>query len=110
MKLPRQHNYYVYILSSLSRVLYVGVTNDLVRRVLQHRGGLHEGFTKKYHVTRLVYYEYFTDIKKAITREKELKSWNRQKKVALVEKENKKWDDLYNIIIIFSKKIPRGFY
>ncbi len=72
----RQHTYYVYILASLSKVLYVGVSRELRQRVLQHKLGLHDGFTKKYKVYKLMYWEYFTDINKAIAREKENKEWN----------------------------------
>ncbi len=94
----RQHKYYVYILASLSKVLYVGVTHELRQRVLQHKLGLHDGFTKRYKVNRLVYWEYFTNINKAIAREKELKGWNRIKKIELIEKENKQWNDLFELI------------
>ena len=96
--MARQYHYYVYILASISKVLYVGVTNGLVRRVLQHRLGMNDGFTKKYHVHRLVHIEYFTDIRIAIEREKELKGWTRKRKIELIEKENPNWDDLFNMI------------
>jgi putative endonuclease len=79
---------YVYILASRTRRLYVGVTNDLVRRVWQHRSGMVPGFTKKYSVTRLVYFESFDDPMVAIRREKQLKGWARVKKLALVESMN----------------------
>ena len=68
-------SFYVYIMASRSRVIYVGVTNDLVRRVQEHKSGVNPGFTKKYRVKRLVYFEEFTDIRVAIAREKELKGW-----------------------------------
>ena len=74
--------------------MYIGVTNDLKRRLLEHRSGLIEGFTKKYHVHKLVYYETFSDINNAIRREKQLKGWIRAKKNALVETMNPKWLDL----------------
>ena len=94
----RQHKYYVYILASLSKVLYVGVTHDVRQRVLQHRLGMNDGFTKKYKVYRLVYIEYFPDITKAIAREKELKGWRRIRKIELIEKENKQWNDLFELV------------
>ena len=85
--------YYTYILASRSRVLYVGVTNDLARRVGEHKGGLAR-FTKKYRVTRLVYFEEFTDIRAAIAREKEIKGWKRARKISLIESHNPTWEDL----------------
>jgi putative endonuclease len=86
--------YYVYILASKSRVLYIGVTNDLQRRIDQHRSAIF-GFTARYRVTRLVYYEVADRPYDAIAREKQLKLLNRAKKVALIAKMNPKWDDLY---------------
>ncbi len=90
----RDHNYYVYIVASPSRTLYVGVTNDLERRIWQHRNKTLGGFTAKYDVTRLVWFEWHTMIENAIAREKQIKGWSRAKKVALVEVENPKWRDL----------------
>jgi len=88
--------YYVYILaSSIGGTLYIGVTNDLVRRVYEHRSGAAEGFTKDYEVKRLVYFESFDDIEQAIHREKRLKKWTRAWKIALIEKDNPNWIDLY---------------
>lgn len=87
-------SYFVYILASISRVLYIGVTNDLNRRLWEHKEGLLEGFTKKYHVHKLVYYEEYLDIQDAIMREKQLKSWRRSKKVALIEESNPGWSEL----------------
>ena len=88
--------YFVYILASkLGGTLYIGVTNDLIRRAYQHRSKLVEGFTKQYGVTRLVWYETHTDIEAAITREKQMKKWNRAWKVRLIEETNPNWDDLY---------------
>jgi putative endonuclease len=84
---------YVYVLSSRTRRLYVGVTNDLVRRVWQHRDGTVRGFTRKYSIDRLVYYEPFNDPIVAIRREKQIKSWSRVKKLALVESMNPSWID-----------------
>ncbi len=86
--------YYVYIMSSRSRVIYVGMTNDLRRRVEQHQQKMVEGFTQKYNVTRLVYYEITNDVLSAIAREKEIKGWRRSKKVALIEGMNPTWKDL----------------
>ena len=86
--------YYVYILASRSRILYVGVTNDLLRRISQHRNGLAEGFTSRYRIHRLVYYEAFRDVRVAIAREKEIKGWRREKKTVLIESKNPAWEDL----------------
>ena len=86
--------YYVYIMASRSRVIYIGMTNDLRRRVEQHRQKLVEGFTQKYNVTQLVYYEVTNDVHSALTREKELKGWRRSKKIALIETMNPAWKDL----------------
>ena len=91
--------YYVYILASkIGGTLYIGVTNNLVRRVYQHREKFVEGFTKQYEVTRLVYYEVHSDVVAAITREKQMKKWNRAWKVRLIEEDNPNWDDLYKRI------------
>ena len=88
--------YWIYILASgLGGTLYVGVTNNLIRRMHEHRMGLVPGFTKRYHVHRLVYFEPHTDIEAAIRREKGLKKWNRAWKVKLIEAQNPNWDDLY---------------
>ncbi len=95
----KQHNYYVYIMASATGVIYVGVTNDLIRRVEEHKNEIVEGFSKKYKTNELVYYEYFRDIKYAIAREKELKGWRREKKVALIEKTNPNWSNLYDKLI-----------
>ena len=85
--------FYVYILASKSRVLYVGVTNDLERRLFEHRQKLVPGFTAKYNVTQLVYYELFENVRNAIAREKQIKAWRREKKVTLVEKSNAEWQE-----------------
>jgi putative endonuclease len=88
--------YYVYILASQRNgTLYVGVTNDLVRRAWEHREGAAEGFTKRYGVNRLVYYEEFEDVRHALQREKNIKHWPRAWKLALIEKDNPDWLDLY---------------
>jgi putative endonuclease len=81
-------------MSSLSRTLYVGVTNDLMRRVLEHKQKVHKGFTAKYNINMLVYYESTDDISAAIMREKQIKGMSRSKKIALIESMNPKWDDL----------------
>jgi putative endonuclease len=87
--------FFVYILASrLGGTLYIGVTNDLLRRVGEHRNGVADGFTKKYRVRLLVYFEEFGDIAEAIAREKQLKHWNRAWKVMLIEQNNPNWDDL----------------
>ena len=89
------HQYYIYILASQKNgTLYIGVTNDLERRVLEHKQKINEGFTSKYDVNRLVYFESFQYINDAILREKRLKKWNRQWKINLIEEENKEWNDL----------------
>jgi putative endonuclease len=90
---------YVYILASKPRgTLYVGVTGDLVRRVYEHRTGAVEGFTKKYAVHRLVYFEIFEDIENAIAREKCIKKWKRSWKVQMIEEKNLYWEDLYEVV------------
>ena len=92
----RSRNLYVYILASkIGGTLYIGVTNDLVRRVTEHRLKAVEGFTEKYDVGRLVYFEQFDDPENAIKREKRLKKWNRAWKIRLIEEKNPNWDDLY---------------
>jgi putative endonuclease len=86
--------YYVYIMASLSGTLYVGMTNNLKRRVYEHKRGLVEGFTKKYNITRLVHFEETNDVQSAIAREKEIKKWRRSKKIALIGSLNPRWQDL----------------
>ena len=89
-------SFYVYILASrIGGTLYIGVTNDLIRRVGEHRLKLAEGFTKKYEIAKLVYFEQFDDIENAVKREKRLKKWNRAWKIRLIEEQNPNWDDLY---------------
>lgn len=88
--------YYVYILASKKNgTLYIGITNNLVRRVYEHMEGLIEGFTKKYDLKSLVYYEITNDINEAIKREKALKKWLRKWKIELIENMNPEWKDLY---------------
>src|SRR5512139_1986061 len=87
--------YYVYIMTNeANRVLYTGVTNDLRRRVYEHKHKLVEGFTSKYNITQLVYFEDTPDVRAAIAREKQIKGWLRSKKIALIESMNPKWEDL----------------
>ena len=90
------NQYYVYILTNkTNKVLYIGVTNDLIRRVYEHKGKFVEGFTKKYNVDKLVYYEACDDVEGAILREKQLKDGPRLKKIRLIESMNPGWRDLY---------------
>ena len=92
--------YYVYILASRKNgTLYIGVTNDLVRRVYEHKHDYVKGFTSRYGVHRLVYFEHTQSIDAALTREKELKKWRRQWKIDLIEKRNPEWSDLYGGIV-----------
>ena len=86
--------YYVYLLASKSRTLYIGVTNDLRRRVSEHKQKVRQGFTTRYNIGRLVHYETTSDVRAALAREKELKGWRRRKKVALIEAANPEWKDL----------------
>jgi len=86
--------YYVYIVTNGVRTLYIGVTNDLTRRVYEHQHKLTDGFTKKYNVTMLVYYEVTTYVQSGIAREKQLKGWRRSKKIDLIEASNPEWVDL----------------
>ena len=85
---------HVYIIASWSRVLYVGITRDLPRRIAEHRSGAIPGFTAKYQVRRLVHVEAFQRLDEAIAREKQLKGWTRAKKIALIEADNPRWTDL----------------
>lgn len=86
--------YWTYIVASRSGTLYVGMTNDIVRRMWEHKSGEFEGFAKQYRCDRLVYWESFDDVRKAIDREKQLKGWRRAKKIALIESLNPHWEDL----------------
>ena len=89
------HQYYVYILASKIRgTLYIGITNDLQRRVYEHKMGIKKGFTQKYGISRLVYFETFQNVEEAIDREKNLKKWKRNWKVKLIEEDNLRWFDL----------------
>jgi putative endonuclease len=99
-------SYCVYILASRSRNLYTGVTNDLQRRIAEHRQGLVPGFTTRYRVFRLVHFEPFGDIRGAIAREKEIKAWRREKKIWFIERHNPSWEDLAEQSASTKKQIP----
>ena len=89
--------YFAYILASQRNgTLYIGVTNNLKRRIYEHKEGIIEGFTKKYNIKQLVYYEDINNIQSALEREKQLKTWKRKWKLELIEKDNPQWEDLYN--------------
>ncbi len=95
-----RRTYFVYIMASRSGVLYTGITNALERRVFEHKLGSLPGFTKRYRVTRLVYFEQFDKVLEAIAREKQIKAWSRKKKLALVRTTNPKWEDLgYGLVV-----------
>ena len=94
--MQNEYQYYVYIMSSRPYgTLYIGVTNNLIKRVEDHKNGTNDGFTKKYSIHHLVYFEVIEDIHTALEREKQLKNWKRNWKIQLIEKENKEWKDLY---------------
>jgi putative endonuclease len=86
--------YYVYIMTNKSKTLYTGFTNDLIRRIYEHKNHLVKGFTDKYNITKLVYYEATNDVISAIEREKQIKGWLRKKKIDLIESMNPEWKDL----------------
>jgi putative endonuclease len=90
----KEHVYYTYIVASRTHVLYIGVTSDIEVRLRQHKNGVFEGFSKKYHCDRLVWFERYGFIQTAISREKQLKRWSRVKKIWLIERENPAWVDL----------------
>jgi putative endonuclease len=94
--LLNMRQYCVYIMTNHSGTLYIGVTNNLKRRVWEHKNKVLEGFTKKYKIDQLVHYEQTEDVVSAIAREKQLKGWTRKKKIALIEKGNPFWRDLYD--------------
>ena len=91
--------YYVYIMTNYSKTLYIGVTGNLEKRIWQHKNKLVEGFTKKYNIDKLVYYELTGDTRIAIEREKQLKGWKRERKIKLIEKQNPLWMDLSDNLI-----------
>src|ERR1700731_41475 len=90
---------HVYILSNISKMLYIGVTSNLERRILEHKNKLIPGFTQKYNLHCLVYFESFGDVRDAIVREKQLKGWLRARKVALIESKNPNWNDLSKTLL-----------
>jgi len=92
--------YYVYIMTNQSRTLYTGVINNLVRRAYEHKQKLIKGFTKKYNMGMLVYYEVATDVQSAIAREKQIKGWLRSKKIALIESMNPEWKDVNEELVL----------
>ena len=92
-------DYYVYIMGNDRPTLYIGVTNNLIRRVYEHKHGLIEGFTKKYNLKKLLYFEVFNQVKDALAREKQLKHWNRKWKLNLINAKNPTMKDLYSEII-----------
>ena len=92
--------YYVYILASKRNgTLYIGITNNLMNRVYEHKHVMVKGFTKKYHVDKLLYYEETNDVNSAISREKKMKRWKRNWKISLIERTNPEWKDLYNNLL-----------
>jgi putative endonuclease len=92
-----EKDYYVYIMTNKNNtVLYTGITNDLKKRIYEHKEKLVEGFTKRYNIRKLVYYEIFKDVRSAILREKQIKSGSRAKKIELVKNMNSEWNDLYS--------------
>jgi len=106
--LTSSHSYFVYIVANRSHNLYTGVTNNLERRIVEHREGLVPGFTKRYRIHRLVYYEAFGDISAAIAREKQIKGWDRKKRISLIEADNPSWLDLAESLFPkLQKQIPR---
>ncbi|HEY4355879.1 MAG TPA: GIY-YIG nuclease family protein [Acidobacteriaceae bacterium] len=104
----RKFQFWVYILSSRSKNLYVGMTNDLIGRTEQHREQTPGAHTARYNIHRLVYFEYFQYVRNAIAREKDLKRLTREQKIALIEQENPTWDDLYPQLTASEQQIPFG--
>ena len=92
--MPTKKQYYIYLLSNKSRTLYVGVTSNLEKRLYEHKNKLCPGFTSKYSIDRLVYFEVCGRAEAAIAREKQIKAWSREKKIALIEENNRVWSDL----------------
>ena len=92
----KEHQYYVYILTNVyNNVLYTGITNDIERRCIEHKKKYVKGFTQKYNVDKLVYFETYNEVEEAIKREKQIKGYSRIKKIALIEGFNKDWQDLF---------------
>jgi putative endonuclease len=107
----REHKYWVYIVASRSGTLYIGMCNNIDRRMREHKSGEIEGFASKYHCNRLVYFESFDDVRNAIDREKQLKGWRREKKIALIELTNPRWQDLaekWGAQMAFAGQLIRG--
>ena len=93
----REQQYYVYILASKRNgTLYIGISSNLKDRIYKHKQGIYDGFTKKYKVNKLVYYEVYTDVRDSIAREKQLKNWKREWKIQLIKKDNPAWRDLFD--------------
>ncbi len=101
------NQYYTYIMASRTKTLYTGVTNDLERRVCEHKSKSTKSFTSRYHVTNLVWYEEFQDVNDAIAAEKTIKGWRRAKKLALIEEQNSEWRDLAAGWNVVKEEIPR---
>ena len=98
--MKQEKTYSVYILANKRNgTLYIGVSSNLKKRIYEHKNGIIEGFTKKYKIHLLVYYELFNNVNEAITREKQLKKWNRKWKMELIEKANPQWKDLYDDLV-----------
>jgi len=107
----KQHNYYVYLLTSTDNsIFYVGVTNDLIRRVLEHKIHKNDGFTSKYNITKLVYFETYSNIFEAIKREKQIKHYKRLWKANLVTRDNSDWNDLSSLIGITKEMINKAMH
>jgi len=107
----KDHEYFVYIVCSRSGTLYIGMTNSIYRRALEHKRGEIEGFASKYQCDRLVYYESFEDVHAAIGRKKQLKGWSRAKKIALIESKNPRWEDFaekWGAQMLFAGQSMRG--
>ena len=98
--------YYVYIMGNIRLTLYIGVTNDLIRRVYEHKHGLAEGFTKKYNLKKLLYFKIYDSSKEAIAREKQLKHWNREWKLNLIRRSNPTFKDLYIMKLFLESRFP----
>ena len=94
-----RHGYFYFLTNKNNRVIYAGVTSNLIKRIFEHKNKLVSGFTQQYNVTKLVYYECFDAIDDAILREKQVKGWLRAKKVALIHSKNPEWNDLYPLLI-----------
>lgn len=90
----RDYNYFVYIVTNKSKTLYIGVTNNLERRMYEHKHKMFKGFSEKYNINKLIHQEYFNNINEAIAREKQLKGWRREKKIKLINEFNSEWKDL----------------